>query len=384
MDHRIYVVTCPDYNQVEEKLGQLLALMGGMERYVQAGEEILLKVNLLQPAPPEKAVSTHPAVTAAVAKQVLAAGGSAVIADSPGSGYHHTEAMLNNLYSTNGMEQAAAESGARLNHNLDTQEVSNPAGKLMKRLEVMTPVLEADGLFNLCKLKSHVFMSMTGAVKNNFGVIPGASKVGYHTKFQDKALFADMLLDLADFVSPRLNIMDAVVAMEGEGPGASGTPRAMGLLLAGENPLAIDVIAAEIIGLPKSDNPLLLAAEARGLSPTRPEEIELIGATLEELRVADFKLPGALRKDMLGLPKSIGGVTRQVTARTPKVVPERCVGCGICRDSCPVSAITISERSPRKADIDTGKCIRCYCCHELCPKSAVALRGGLLSGFFHK
>ena len=87
-----------------------------------------------------------------------------------------------------------------------------------------------------------------------------------------------MLLDLSGLVAPRLSIMDAVVGMEGEGPGASGTPRAIGLLLACESPLALDLVAAEIVGLPRAHNPVLLAAERRGLTPVRIEDVEVVGA----------------------------------------------------------------------------------------------------------
>lgn len=376
MRERVYVVQCPDYGQAEDKLGELLTLMGGVEGFAKPGDNILLKVNLLQPATPEQAVSTHPAVAAAAAKLILGAGAKATICDSPGSGYKHSLAMLKKLYGTNGMEAAAAESGAALNFDLGYREVSYPAGKLVKRLEVMDPVLEADGVWNLCKLKTHAFMGMTGAVKNNFGVIPGRSKVGYHAKFQDKTRFADMLLDLAAFVSPRISIMDAVVGMEGDGPGTSGTPRQIGLLLAAEDPVALDTVAAEIIGFPRAENGLLFAAERRGMGPTRIEDIEIVGGVLDRLRIPDYRLPGHIKRDMTGgMPGAVAQLARRAMTRTPRVIPEKCVGCGICRDSCPAGAISMMEGTG-KARVDAGSCIRCYCCHELCPMSAVELKAG--------
>ena len=95
---------------------------------------------------------------------------------------------------------------------------------MIKRFEVIKAIREADRIINLCKLKIHTFSAMTGAVKNNFGVVPGLFKPGYHAKLKDGPRFAGMRLDLADLVAPRLSIMDAVVAMEGEMAPAPETP----------------------------------------------------------------------------------------------------------------------------------------------------------------
>ena len=221
--NRVYLAACPDYGQAEAKLREAVAALGGMERFVRPGERILLKANLLRAAPPESAICTHPAVAAAAAKLVAEAGGTAVITDSPG-GALHKEAVLRGLYEKTGMAQAAAASGAELCYDASTRTVSLPAGRVLKQAEVIAPVAEADGVFDLPKLKTHVLMSMTGAVKNLFGLLPGLSKVGYHATHPSQEQFADVLLDLAEYVRPRLSIMDGVLAMEGDGPGASGWP----------------------------------------------------------------------------------------------------------------------------------------------------------------
>ena len=258
--NRVYLAACPDYGQAEAKLREAVAALGGMERFVRPGERILLKANLLRAAPPESAICTHPAVAAAAAKLVAEAGGTAVITDSPG-GALHKEAVLRGLYEKTGMAQAAAASGAELCYDASTRTVSLPAGRVLKQAEVIAPVAEADGVFDLPKLKTHVLMSMTGAVKNLFGVLPGLSKVGYHATHPSQEQFADVLLDLAEYVRPRLSIMDGVLAMEGDGPGASGTPRHAGVLLVSDSPLALDAAAAALIGLPQASNPVLLAAQ---------------------------------------------------------------------------------------------------------------------------
>ena len=344
--NRVYVVPCPDYDQVETALGAVLEQMGGMGRFVRPGERILLKANLLRPAPPESAICTHPAVVAAVAKLVA---------------------------------QAAAQSGAEVCCDASTRQVSLPRGKALRQAEIIAPAAEADGVLDLCKMKTHVLMGMTGAVKNNFGIIPGLSKVGFPGSHPDRTDFADVVLDLTDFLSPRLSIMDGVLAMEGEGPGASGTPRRVGLLLVSENPLALDVAAAELMGLPRESNPLLLAAQRRGLTPNRVEEVELVGGSWEQLRIPDYRFPANVRRDLMEFLGPLAAPAKKLCkallSQTPRIRPNRCVGCGICQNSCPGKAITMENG---KARVHPSSCIRCYCCHELCPQKAVELKRGSL------
>lgn len=383
---QVYAASCPDYEQAEACIRALVEQMGGMGRFVRPGERIVLKANLLRAAPPESAICTHPAVVEAVTKLVKEAGGTPVICDSPG-GALHKEAVLRSLYEKTGMAAAAAAAGAELSMDSSTRTVSLPEGKVLRQAEIITPVAEADGVIDLCKMKTHVLMSMTGAVKNLFGVIPGLSKVGYHATHPDHATFADVLLDLTGYVKPRLSLMDGILAMEGDGPGSSGTPRQVGLLLAAANPLALDTAAGAIMNLPRQDNPVLLAAERRGLTPCRMEDVELIGGTVEELRMADYKFPASTKSnlmDFLGpLARPAERLCKKALSQTPRIDGAKCVGCGICAKSCPGQAIAMTAPG-KKARISQNACIHCYCCHELCPQKAVELHQSWLGRLLTK
>ena len=122
----------------------------------------------------------------------------------------------------------------------------------------------ADEIINVCKLKTHGMMGMTCAAKNLFGVVPGTLKPEYHYRHAQPADFAEMILDLDEYVHPRLHICDAVVAMEGNGPSA-GDPRAVGAVLAARSPHALDLACAHIIGIRPEDVPTLVAARGAGI-----------------------------------------------------------------------------------------------------------------------
>ncbi len=379
MDNKVYIVRCRDYDEAETRLTSLINMMGGAGRFAREGERIVLKANLLREARPEQAVCTHPAVVSAVGKLTREAGANPIIADSPGGGYRYSARILDKIYQTTGMLRAANQAGIELNRDTSSRPVSYAAGVLTKHFDIISPVYEADAVFNLCKMKTHLFTVMTGAVKNLFGVIPGLIKTGYHAKLHDTARFAGMLLDLAQYLAPRLTIMDAVVAMEGDGPG-SGDPRQVGLLLGSENPLALDVVAGEIMGIDRAVNPIVMEAERRGTLPNRIEDIEVVGESLADVIVPDFK-HSRVSAGSLGLQpmpwfqRILEPVFKNAFTVRPRVIWDRCIACGTCIEGCPVEAVSfVNER----AKIDDDKCIRCYCCHELCPEEAIGLFRGWL------
>jgi ferredoxin len=272
------------------------------------------------------------------------------------------------------MLEAAQQAGIEVNWDTTSRPVSYADGMLTKHFDIITPVVKADGLINLCKMKTHLFTVMTGAVKNLFGVIPGLVKTGYHAKLHDTMRFAGMLLDLARYVAPRLTIMDAVVAMEGNGPG-SGDPRPVGLLLGAEDPLALDVVAGEIMGIDRKENPILMAAEQREQKPSRIEDVDVIGVELAEVKVPDFKRSmvsaGALGLETIPwYQRILEPFAKNAFTVRPRVIWDRCIACGTCIEGCPVQAVSLVNE---RAYIEDDHCIRCYCCHEQCPEEAIGL-----------
>ena len=147
----VYAVRCTEYGQADRAISELITRMGGFRQFVEPGEHIALKVNLLRKADPGEAVTTHPDVVKPLAELIGDGDAHAVIVDSPGGGYRFNRGTLRAIYHATGMRDAAASSGAELNYDTGYKIVANPEGHLIKRFEVLSRILSANGVINVCK-----------------------------------------------------------------------------------------------------------------------------------------------------------------------------------------------------------------------------------------
>ena len=380
-DATVAVVRCDEYipDEVDAAVRRAIDLVGGIGRFADPEESVLLKPNLLQGQEPERCVTTHPAVVAAVARILVEHGCRVVIGDSPGAGIIYSEANLRRAYARSGFAAVAEETGAALNYDTGSRIVSFPEGETMKQFSIITPALDADAIVVVSKAKTHMWTRMTGAAKNLFGLIPGFEKPVFHFRFQDEYAFGRLLVDLNECMKPRLQVMDAVVAMEGDGPQA-GSPRRIGVILAGSDPFSVDTVLSRLIGMDPLEIGTIRDAARRGLID--PATVATVGDDPAEFAVPDFKKPstytggraGPWRRTVLAFVQRFG----KTYAPRPGVIPQSCIGCRKCERICPVHAITVTEG---RATIDLARCIRCYCCHEICTEHAIGLSRGLAGKF---
>ena len=353
--------------EVERGLRALLAPLGGIGAFVRPGQRVLIKPNMLSGKSPEKAVTTHPEVVRAVIAQVLQAGGYPLVGDSPGVGSPRQVARRC------GILAMVEEMGAEFAPFTDSVPV-RIGSSTFQELQIARDVVEADVVINLPKLKTHQMMGMTCAVKNLFGAVIGMRKPGLHLQAgEDKALFARMLLELAATIRPALTLVDAITAMEGDGPG-SGEPVHLGFLMAGQEPLAVDRVAMDLLGLTEAQVwTQKVAVENQSLF-CHFAEIDLFGPPLEDLRTKTFR-PAKTTDVHFGVPPLFHRPLKKALSALPYPDHLRCIRCGLCVTHCPPAAMTIQKE---KLHIDYSKCIGCFCCQELCPYGAIDTRQGFL------
>ena len=367
MEH-VFLQHCPsyEYKQVRAATLSLLEPLGGMSSFVQPGERVLLKPNMLSAKHPEQAVTTHPTLVRVISELVRDAGGQVLIGDSPGIG------GFQRVADKSGITRAAAESGAELIEFTSTVDL--PGSGIFRRISVARAYWEADKIINLPKLKTHEMMTMTCAVKNLFGAVVGTEKAGWHLKAgASREQFARLLLEIYQLKKPVLNIVDAIVAMEGNGPG-SGDPINVGALIAGVNPVAVDVVAGRLAGIPQELLHVEREAGRMGLLGTSWEQIAIGGQSIDSFPSKPFRLPSGLDVQF-GLPKFLSTALKRQLTSFPVADRQQCVLCGICRDACPPAAIVIKNSA---LSVDQERCIRCWCCRELCPHDAMLVRRSLV------
>lgn len=374
----VSIVKCADYEEssISAALNKTFENLGGVDKYIKQGMKVALKANLVMRKHPEDAATTHPALVKALVHIIQRAGATATILDSPGGPYN--ESLLKGVYSVCGMEKVSADTGAHLNFDLSEVKVDNPDGLYLRKVTVIKPLIDADLIINLPKLKTHGQMVYTGAVKNMFGAIAGTAKAEYHFRLARHDEFANGLIDIFLSVKPGLSIMDAVIGMEGNGPSA-GNPRKIGLLLAGENAFELDMTALNAVGVNPTVVPVMKHAMDRGICPRDFKDIELTGEDINNVRISDFNLPQIkYLKNIQFFDNRLLRTMANVINPRPVFVHGKCVGCADCARSCPAKVITMKNKKP---EVDLSRCIRCFCCQELCPAKAIVIKRPSIARF---
>jgi len=379
-DSQVAIRKCSDYTKADviDAIEKCVAEIGGFKNFIGNASNILLKPNLLSATSPELAVTTHPVFIESlieIIKKTAYRPVKIIIADSPGVAIKHTKKDLKKLYEACGLSYLEEIDGVTLNLDTRFSYVSFKEGKIIKRLEIIKPILDADVIINIPKFKTHSLTRMTGAVKNMFGIIHGRTKTLLHTKFMDVEKFNEMLLDVYLSTPPILNIMDGILGLEGEGPGASGTPRKTGLVLAGANGIAMDNVAAYLMGFESKNIPLIKCAAAREIAGADLSKIEILGGSPEEFVIKGYKLPKNTTIDRISKNRFLNTYVFPFIRNTLSVSPYqnkfKCTNCNTCIEICPEKALITKDK---KLVFDYKKCIRCYCCSELCPDGAIDLK----------
>lgn len=354
MAEKVSVVKCDSYDEelVLEKVRKALDLIGFQ---IKQGSKVLLKPNVLSARSPNEAITTHPALINAVCRILKEKKCKISIGDSSGM---DVLGGTRRAFKKTGIEEIAKRYNAELIPFEESKIIHTKInGKILKGIHVSKSFLDADFVINMPKLKTHVLMGYTGAVKNMFGIIPGGKKTNYHKICGNQKNFAELLVDIYLSRKPDLNIMDGIVGMEGNGP-AAGKIKKTGIIIASKSGVALDFAAEKIICFNSDDIQTNTALIKRGLKP----DIEVVGD--ENVRVR-YEKPLKTFRGGLGFLLKIFYIL--INPRI-SIDHKKCRKCLVCIKSCPANAISFVNG---KIKINKKRCVLCYCCHELCPEKAI-------------
>jgi uncharacterized protein (DUF362 family)/Pyruvate/2-oxoacid:ferredoxin oxidoreductase delta subunit len=323
------------------------------------GKRVLLKPNLAIAFPPERAATTHPEIVGAAIDCLRGLGAEVAVGDSPAGAVRGVK----RIWEASGIASVCQARGASLvNFEAGGWVECSASGRTYR---IAKAVFDFDHLVNLPKLKTHVLTLVTAAVKNMFGCVPGLDKSRFHLCNPRPAAMSIILVDVFSIAAPLVSLVDAVDAMEGNGP-SSGRARHLGFIAAGADAVALDAVLAHLVGLDPMKVPTTREAWKRGLGEGRLERIDLEGDPADDLAADHFQVPSNWQFAL------VPNVLTRLLARwfwvRPVVDTGSCTGCGDCARGCAASAIEVDGG---KAAVAYDKCVACLCCIEVCPAGAI-------------
>jgi uncharacterized protein (DUF362 family)/NAD-dependent dihydropyrimidine dehydrogenase PreA subunit len=366
---QVFLERCRSYSErdVRAALEGVLGPAIGSQIGDIDGKRVLVKPNLLAARDPSRGVTTHPAVVAGVIDFLQQHGARVSLGDSPAGAVRGVrrvwrETGMLEISESRGIPLVNFEAGGSVSRSVD--------GRVYR---IARAAVEADYIVNIAKFKTHVLTLLTGAIKNMFGCVPGFRKSALHLAYPRPGPMSRALVDVFSLVPPWVSLVDAVIAMEGNGP-SSGNLRNLGFLAAGRDCVALDAALAVIAGIDPGRVPTTTEAHRRGLGEGSPERLSFPGLRPEEVAPGEFQVPGNW-KYML-IPGFLGRVLSRLVWIKPVIDPDTCTGCGECIGICPAGALSMNNG---RAFLEPDLCISCLCCHEACPEGAVATRRSRLA-----
>jgi len=378
LEKKVALANCNSYdtNEVFTAVCKVVNQLGGINAFIKPGERILIKPNLLSAKAPERAITTHPEVVRALIRLVRSAGAIPIVGDSSGGAIKGVE----RVWVETGMKKVCHEENTEL-VNFETSGVVETKinHKIVKTVYISKVVLTVDGIINAPKLKTHGLTTYTGAVKNFYGTIPGLRKAEYHKLVPPGAndfgaLIGEIFLAVENKV--RLNVIDAVLSMEGNGPSA-GEIKKLDFIAGSNDANLLDYKMVELLGFkPKRVGTIKYIALQKGyMFPFAKNEI--LGDKPDQAKLAGFKFPSTWFFNII--PRWFISILGRFVWLKAEVIEDICTSCLVCVNSCPVKAI--EKKDGKKPFVISKNCISCLCCHEMCPSKAIAFKKSFLAKF---
>ncbi|MDE5873808.1 MAG: DUF362 domain-containing protein, partial [Lachnospiraceae bacterium] len=272
---KVACVLCNSYypDEVADAVFKALELIDASDALSEKGS-VLIKPNLCLPEKPEKAITTHPEIVKQVVLWCNQYNKNIIVGDCPVGDADRTR--IDSIWRTSGLESALSDTNY-IRSFLENELVEFKCDVNDKQCVyfMSQELLDIKTIINIPKFKTHSLMTYTGAVKNLYGLLPGNTKKKLHSQFPKKRDFATLLINLYQHMKPAINIVDAVVSLEGDGPGSAGHPRSLKLIMAGKNAVAVDMVAAKIMNISSESIPTNAVAMEKGI--LTEEDIVIVG-----------------------------------------------------------------------------------------------------------
>lgn len=372
---KVALLKCEEYDVdlIGKKLREGFELLGGdsfLRSLIPYNSKVLLKPNMLSIEKAGSPVITHYSVFEAVIRILKDYSNNIGFGDSPGFGDSKKAAERSGLLGI------AEKYNICFEDFKDSVHVKLDNSILCKSWNIAKAAYEADVVISLPKLKTHGMAYYTGAIKNQFGCVPGTQKATWHTRMPDANNFCKMLLDLNTVVGTDFAILDGIIAMQGNGP-KNGEPYNLNSIVMGKSMTAVDSVGVRLIGYDNPlDIPVLKEAYDYKWGIVLPKDIEVLGEKIEALKAKDFKL---CRKggNFYFISPAVTNFLRGMIAPYPSLLDNKCIGCKRCMEVCPENPKAISMINNKNKKVPAWKmdqCIRCFCCQELCPVGAIEVK----------
>ncbi|HEU5348482.1 MAG TPA: DUF362 domain-containing protein [Ktedonobacterales bacterium] len=347
-----------------------IEMLGGMETILAGRDTAILKPNFVAGRSARTGATTNLDVIAAVADAVHAAGATPYLCESSGTEFNDEA-----TYAILGLDTFCHEHEIGTIGKIDRWLALRPTGaRRLRRFRVPAQLADAC-LINLPVLKTHVVSGMSIAMKNLMGLLPREDRRSMHTLGIQQCI-VDMNLGLR----PDLNIVDGSIGQDGDGP-LYGEAANLGVLVAGRDSLAVDLVCCGIVGVdPRAIGHLRLAQLQFG-----PRQPRRMGDEMTLTR--PYRLPkvAPLYRFAFWLMYPLDYPYSQVTGShlctdlyhtgllgtRPRILAERCTRCGICVETCPLPNV-IDLATLR---VNPRTCERCLLCYEACPEGAIVVKG---------
>jgi uncharacterized protein (DUF362 family) len=245
----------------------VIASLGGIERFVRSGDDVIIKPNIcVDYHPPEYAATTNPTVVATLVSLCLGAGARRVrVMDTPLGGTPES------AYAVTGIGEAVQAAGGEMEVMSPVKFILTgiPEGQDIIEWEVYQDVLETNVLINVPIAKHHSLARLSLGIKNLLGVITNPNQM--HRNLGQRAA------DLVSLVRPTLTVVDGVRILTAHGPtgGSLNDVQQTDTIIASHDFVAADAWATTLFGLTGTDVAYVKAAADMGLGTTDMSSIKI-------------------------------------------------------------------------------------------------------------